>query len=101
MTVGWEELIDGEFELDPEDVDPVELDPDEVDPDDDEVGVVVVVALVPLPEPFEPVATLPEPACSLATTTPIRAVRPVAAKTAPRVSVRTRNLARSRSAGVG
>ena len=79
-------MIDGEFELD-------ELDPDEVDPDE-ESGVVVVVTPVPLPEPLEPVATLPDPACSLATTTPISAVRPVAASTVPRVSMRTRDQAR-------
>jgi hypothetical protein len=94
-------VIDGEFELD--ELDPEEVDPDEFDPDDDELGVVVVVVVapVPLPEPFEPVAAVPEPACSLATTTPISAVRPVAASTAPRVSVRTRDQARRRSAGVG
>jgi hypothetical protein len=93
VTVGEEDVIDGEFET--EELDPEEVDPDELDPDDDEPGVVVVVvAPLPLPEAFEPVTAVPEPACSLAKTTPMSAARAVAANTAPRVSVRTRDQAR-------
>jgi hypothetical protein len=90
-----------------------ELAPDEVEPDpvlpvfpvlpelpeEDDPGVVVVVAPVPLPDPPVVVAT-PEPACSFATTTPMTAVRPVAASTEARVSVRTRDQAFCRSDGV-
>ena len=91
-----------------------EVAPDEVEPDpelpvfpvlpefpeEDDPGAVVVVAPVPLPEEPVVVAAL-EPACSFATTTPMTAVRPVAASTEARVSVRTRDQAFWRSDGVG
>jgi hypothetical protein len=93
---------------------PDEVEPDEVEPDpelpvfpvlpefpeEDDPGVVVVVAPAPLPEEPVVVAAL-EPACSFATTTPMTAVRPVAASTEARVSVRTRDRAFWRSDGVG
>jgi hypothetical protein len=91
-----------------------EVAPDEVEPDpelpvfpvlpefpeEDDPGAVVVVAPVPLPEEPVVVAAL-EPACSLATTTPMTAVRPVAASTEAQVSMRTRDRALWRSDGVG
>jgi hypothetical protein len=60
-----------------------------VDPDDDE-GLESDVAAAP---------AACVPGRSWATTTPITTVAPAAATTAPRVSVRNRDLARSRSAG--
>jgi hypothetical protein len=73
------------------------------------VGVVVDVDVVDVefdvpdvlepPDPAEWDAAL-TPGCSLAITTPIRAVAPVAARTAARVKSRTRASARCRAAGV-
>jgi hypothetical protein len=91
VTAGDEKVMDGELapdETEPEE--PEEDDPDEVEPDED--GVVVVVA-APEPELPDGVVTVPEPVCSLATTTPMTAVSPVAASTAPRVRKRTRDQA--------
>ncbi len=62
------------------------VDPDVEDVDPDEVGVAVLAAL--------------PPGRSCATTIPIATVAPVAAITAPRVSIRRRNLALSLSVGV-
>jgi hypothetical protein len=89
-----------------------EVAPDEVEPEpelpvfpvlpefpEEDPGVVVLVVPVPFPE--EPVVAALEPACSFATTTPMTAVRPVAASTEARVSVRTRDQAFWRSDGVG
>ena len=91
------EVVPDEVEPEPElPVLPVLLEsPDEVDPD-------VVVVVAPLPLPDAPVVEVAlEPACSFATTTPMRAVRPVAASTEARVTVRTRDRAFWRSEGVG
>jgi len=91
-------VIDGEVafeELEPEEVEPEEVEPEEVE--EDVVG--VVVAPVPLPELPVAVVAL-EPECSFATTTPMTAVRPAAASTEARVSVRTRDQAFRRSYGV-
>jgi hypothetical protein len=69
------------------------------------VDVDVVDVEVEVPDVLEPpdlvasVAAL-TPGCSLAITTPIRAVAPVAARTAARVNRRTRASARRRAAGV-
>jgi hypothetical protein len=71
----------------------------------DELPAVVVVvdvdALVELDVVSDTVVAELEPGCSLATTTPISAVAPVAASTADRVRRRRRTRARSRPSGVG
>jgi hypothetical protein len=74
-------------------------------PEEPAVVVVVVVDVdvvdveVDVPDPVALDAAL-TPGCSLAITTPIRAVAPVAARTAARVNRRTRASARCRAAGV-
>jgi hypothetical protein len=64
---------------------------------EDAVGIDVVGA----PDGVDPVVLAPElaPGCSLATMTPINAVAPVATRTAKRVRLRKRTLARSRDSG--
>jgi hypothetical protein len=92
-----------EDDEEPEEEEPDDEDPDEEEPDEeDDPGCVVAVAPLDPPDAVEPfpVVVLPEPACSFATTTPIKAVAPVAASTATRVKPRTRDCARSRSWGV-
>ena len=84
--------------------------PDDVDPEfpmvpassESEVGgTVVVVAPVLPPEVPEAAVELEDPACSFAMTTPMSAVRPVAASAEALVSVRTRDQACCRPDGVG
>lgn len=93
-------MIDG-------DVAPAEVDPElpvlpesSEFPEFDVAGTVVVVAPVLLPELPDVVAVFEDPACSLATTTPMSAVRPVAPSTEALVSVRTRDQACCRPDGV-
>ena len=91
------EVVPDDVEPEPElPVLPVLLEsPDEVDPD-------VVVVVAPVPPPDAPVVEVAlEPACSFATTTPMRAVSPVAASTEATVTARTRDRALWRSDGVG
>jgi hypothetical protein len=76
--------------------DPLSLEDGLVDVVEVDVGVGVVVEVVPS---FVAGGTL-EPGCSLATTTPMTAVAPVADSTTARVSRRSRRRARSRSCGV-
>jgi hypothetical protein len=84
----------------PEDPDPEDPDPDDADPDDPDEVEGVVVTLDPDPAPVVVLVVLLEPGCSRATTTPMKAAMPVAAKIAARVSTRTRAWARSLDAGV-
>jgi hypothetical protein len=53
----------------------------------------------PATEPVDPFVVLELPGCSLATTTPMATVAPVAASTAPKVRERNRDAVLSRSRG--
>jgi len=97
VTVGVDELLVGADEELPEDED--ELDEKELPPETVEVA-------APDPELDGTVAVVPplfplDPAWSWDTTTPMATVAPVAARTAPRVRLRSRARAVSLLLGVG
>ncbi len=105
------EVLVGVDDDEDEEPDDVESDEDE-EPDDVLEGDVVVVVpdepdevdgvVVAVPDPVPEVVLggLLDPGCSRATTMPMNAAIPVAAKTAARVRVRTRARARSLDSGV-
>jgi hypothetical protein len=98
-------LVDGVFEapvLPVLPVDPVldELEPELPESPELEEEVLEDPELFELVPPVDPVPVLPEPGCSVATTTPIRAAAPVAPRTATRVARRSQASARSRLCGV-
>jgi hypothetical protein len=68
--------------------------------DEEDPATVVVVTEVEPVDPFVPaVFVLPAPECSCATTTPMATVAPVAARTAPRLNQRNRDVVLSRWRG--